>query len=74
MMPMRLREIRKARGITQEELAAKSGVDQATISNLEVERVKNPSWQIVARLARALDVSPDDLFPVRDIESEKRTA
>jgi len=71
---MRLREIRKARGITQEELAAKSGVDQATISNLEVERVKNPSWQIVARLARALDVSPDDLFPVRDIESEKRTA
>jgi transcriptional regulator with XRE-family HTH domain len=67
---MRLREIRKAKGFTQEELAALSGVDQATISNLEVERVKNPSWQIVARLARALDVSPEELFPVAEPETK----
>ena len=69
---MKLREARKTKHMTQEELAAASGVDQATISNLEVERVKNPSWQIVARLARALDMEPEVLFPVS--ESETKTA
>lgn len=50
--------------MTQEELAAKSGVDQPTISSLEIGRVRNPSWETVAKLARALDTSPEDLFPV----------
>jgi len=63
---MILRDIRKQKGLTQEELSELSGVDQATISNLEIERVKNPGWQIVARLAKALDVPPEQLFPVSD--------
>jgi transcriptional regulator with XRE-family HTH domain len=67
---MNLREIRKRRNLTQEELAAVSGVDQATISNLEVQRVKNPGWIIVAKLAKALAVSPEELFPVEFEQSK----
>lgn len=61
---MLLKEIRKQKNLTQTQLAEKSGVDQATISNLEIGRVKCPSWEIVAKLSRALRVSPNKLFPV----------
>ncbi len=63
---MNLKEIRKQKQITQEALAALSGVDQSTISALETERMKRPSWEIVAKLARALEMNPEELFPVSE--------
>jgi transcriptional regulator with XRE-family HTH domain len=63
-MPMNLKEARKQKGLTQEQLEIASGVDQPTISSIEIGRIKNPSWQIVAKLAKALDVPPEELFPV----------
>jgi transcriptional regulator with XRE-family HTH domain len=59
-----LREIRKQREMTQEQLQAASGIDQTTISGIERGRIKRPSWEIVAKLAKALGVSPEQLFPV----------
>ncbi len=61
---MTLLEARLARGLTQEQLAARSGVTQATISNLEVGRVQSPGWDTVAKLCAALDMAPHELFPV----------
>jgi len=63
---MSLKEIRKQKNLTQDELQAASGVDQTTISGIECGRIKSPSWEIVARLAKALDVTPETLFPVND--------
>ncbi len=61
---MNLKDIRNQKNLTQEKLAEKSGVDQSTISAIETRRMKSPSWEIVARLAKALEVPPEQLFPV----------
>ena len=68
---MNLKRIRNKKGLTQEKLAKLSGVDQSTICAIETQRMKSPSWAIVAKLARALDIAPDELFPV---ETETKTA
>jgi transcriptional regulator with XRE-family HTH domain len=61
---MTLREARQQRKLTQEELAARSGVEQTTISNLETGRVQSPTWETVSRLCKVLRVKPEDVFPV----------
>lgn len=55
-----LRSIRRQRGMTQEELAERSGYHPTHIAN--IERGRNlPSLEAIFRLARALDVSAADL-------------
>ena len=61
---MKLRKVRTEKNMTQEQLEAASGIDQRTISKIELGLIKNPSWSIVAQLARALEVNPEELFPV----------
>lgn len=63
-----LKEIRKQKGLTQERLSVLSGVEQTTISSLETGRINRPAWAIVCKLARALDVRPEELFPVEIID------
>jgi len=46
---------RKASGLTQKELAAKAGVDQADISKLE-RGTTNPTISMLNRLAQAMDM------------------
>lgn len=58
---MTLREARKKAGLTQDELAAKSGIDQTTISSLETYRHTNPSDDTAKRLAKALRIRPVQL-------------
>ena len=61
---MNLKTARTEKGLTQEQLADLSGVDQSTICALETLRLKRPSWVIVRKLATALDCQPEELFPV----------
>ena len=51
----RLRALRGARGLSQYELAKRSGLSKQTLSRLEMDTV--PSWPTVQALARALGVS-----------------
>ena len=51
----RIRAIRILKGITQEELARKSGVSRATISALENGQKVNVMWNTLVSLARALE-------------------
>jgi transcriptional regulator with XRE-family HTH domain len=56
----RLRELRRARALTQEELAEKAGVSPSTI--VDIERGKHePQIRTLRKLARALDTTPDKL-------------
>jgi excisionase family DNA binding protein len=55
---MRLRAVREAAGLTQLELAARSGLTHEAISNLEVGR-RTPYAETVRKLARALRVEPE---------------
>lgn len=58
----RLRELRKSMGLTQEQLAEKSGVSQAAISN--IERGGNTSYRahILFKIAAALETTPEYLM------------
>ena len=60
-MKNRLEEIRKERGIKQEELAAALEVSRQTIGSLEKGRY-NPSITLAFKLARYFDMSIEDIF------------
>lgn len=53
---MHLKEYRKARRITQKELADAVGVTQAYISTLESGKRKNPSMDVLVRISKVLKV------------------
>jgi transcriptional regulator with XRE-family HTH domain len=55
-----LRRVREARGLSQADLAARSGVSRWTISHLERGRGE-PHPQTTERLAEALGVEPAEL-------------
>ena len=58
---VRLARLRKERGFTQVELAEKSGMIQALVSDYERDKLR-PYADVVVRLALALDVSTDELL------------
>ena len=57
----RLKLIRKQRGYNISELADRSGVTQSYISKIEAGDKQDPGWQVVVKLADALNV-PIDAF------------
>ncbi|MGA5703126.1 DUF488 family protein [Peterkaempfera bronchialis] len=57
----RLRALREARGLTRPELASAAGVPLRTLSRLETEGVAQPGLFTIAALARALEVTVDEL-------------
>jgi transcriptional regulator with XRE-family HTH domain len=58
----RVRELRRARGLDQRELAARAGVSMQTISNLETGRLRDLKVSTLSALARSLGVSPAELL------------
>ncbi len=60
-MKNRLEEIRKARGVTQEELAASLEVSRQTIGSLENGRY-NPSILLAFKIARYFQMTIEDIF------------
>ena len=60
-MKNRIEEIRKARGIRQEELAKQLGVSRQTISSLETGRY-NPSIFLAWKIARCFDMTIEEVF------------
>ncbi len=57
----RLEEIRKARGMTQEELASHLEVSRQTINSLENGRY-NPSILLAFKISRLFDMVIEDIF------------
>ncbi|AFM41139.1 putative transcriptional regulator [Desulfosporosinus acidiphilus SJ4] len=60
-MKNRLEEIRKQRGITQEELADRLEVSRQTISSLENGRY-NPSIILAFKIAHLFNLSIEEIF------------
>ncbi|MFR6473024.1 MAG: helix-turn-helix transcriptional regulator [Turicibacter sanguinis] len=67
-MKNRLEELRKARGINQEELATILGVSRQTISSLEKGRY-NPSIVLAFKIARYFGLTIEEIF-IYEEESE----
>ena len=66
----KLEEIRKLKGIKQEELADAMGVSRQTISSLENGRY-NPSVILAIKLARYFDMNVEDIFIYEEVKDEK---
>ena len=67
-MKTKLRELRTARGLTQQQLAGELGVSRQTIISLESGRY-NPSILLAHRIARLFDAKIEDIF-LFDTEEE----
>jgi len=57
-----LKKIRQDQGMTQLELAAKTGLSQPTIARLENGGIVRANWQTVSKIATALNVTADELL------------
>ncbi|MBK9080735.1 MAG: helix-turn-helix transcriptional regulator [Rhizobiales bacterium] len=56
-----VRRAREAVGLSQEELGDKAGIDRTYVSGVE-RGVRNPTVKVLARLAEALETTPDKLL------------
>jgi len=57
-----VKKFRKKEGLTQDGLARKADIPYTTLIKLESNVVKKPSVQTVAKIAKALDISVEDLI------------
>ena len=62
----KLRELRKAAELSQEQLAYRAGVTVSAVRNLEQGKVDDPQWSTIRALARVLDASLDELAAAAD--------
>ena len=57
-----VKKYRNKQGLSQEDFAKKSGVKYTTLTKIESNVIKKPSVLIMAKLAKALGVSIEDLI------------
>lgn len=70
-MENRLEELRKQRGINQEELATALEVSRQTIGSIENGRY-NPSIQLAFKIARYFHMSIEDIFIYKEDSSNEK--
>ena len=61
---MKLRKIRKSKGVTQEKLAEKAGMDFSYLNLIEGGK-RNPTLKIIAKIARVLGIRLDELMKLK---------
>lgn len=71
---MELKIYRKVAGLSQKQLALKSGVDHTLISRLERGQRLKARYETIVLLARALNLEPEELMPVPLKTKKKRRA
>jgi len=69
-----LQKFREKRHMTQQELAAKSGVTQQAISSIETRARENPGVMTLQKLAVALRCTVDDLIEEEGNPNEQAQA
>ena len=57
-----IKKLRNKKGWSQERLAREADISYQTLIKIEQERIKNPKLQTLVKLARALEVSLDELI------------
>lgn len=70
-MALRIKELRKAAGLTQAELAEAAGLDRSQLSKIENEK-EPASTRRLSAIARVLDVPVDRLFASDDAGYQAR--
>ena len=65
----KIKEARKAQGLTQQELADRLGVHRSTCANYEIER-RRPSLNELKEIAKILHVDPNYLLEGEGVDAE----
>jgi len=71
LMGKNVRNLREAKGWSQDRLADESGLHRTYISGVE-RGVRNPTIEIVQQLARALSVNASQLLEYHSTDNRKR--
>lgn len=71
MLAKKIRELRNKKKLSQEKLARLANVSYNTIVKIESGESKNPTIQTMAGIARALDISLDELTKELSFKKEK---
>jgi transcriptional regulator with XRE-family HTH domain len=58
----KIKKLRIQNNSTQEKLAVKAGIPYTTLTKIESSVIKWPAVQTIAKIAKALDTSIDDLI------------
>lgn len=58
----KVKEVRKAKGLTQDALAKKADIPYTTLTKLESNVITKPSIQSVEKIAKGLGVTIDELL------------
>ncbi|HOS88350.1 MAG TPA: helix-turn-helix transcriptional regulator [Candidatus Pacearchaeota archaeon] len=58
----KIKKLRNDLGLSQDELARQADVSYTTLTKIETGVIKKPSVYVVAKIAKALGVSVDDLI------------
>jgi len=64
----RLKAVRRRLGMSQEELATRSGVEQESLERVECGKRRYLRSDHLGRIAEALDVPADELLGIRDFK------
>ncbi len=74
MIGIRIGDLRKQKGLTQEKLAEKMGVSPKYLSSIERGK-ENPTLDMIIKLAQSLSVEIADLFTFIEVEdpSERKS-
>lgn len=59
----RLKKIMDEAGINQSELARQAGINNTVISALKLGKIKKPSFELMCKIANALNISLDEFKP-----------
>ncbi len=68
-MGFKVKEFREKAHLTQEELATKSGVSRGTIVALEKSNTYTTTTRTLAKIAKALNTTVDELFCIENVQS-----
>ena len=61
MIGQKIKKIRQRRGFSQEKLARRTDISLNTLTKIESGFTKQPSFQTIVKLARALEISLDEI-------------
>lgn len=61
---LKLKKLRKQKGLTQEKLAELAGLDYSYLNMIESGK-KNPTLKLIAKLARVLEVPLEELMKLK---------
>jgi transcriptional regulator with XRE-family HTH domain len=67
----RVQNVRRLRMWTQARLAKEAGVSPTTVSGIETGKIGRPHFGTIGKLARALDVVPEELLDSREAAEQQ---